>query len=67
MRISNMLYNVNASEIIKDLTNQVKENYPDLSDAKAKKLVLNALLSNFIADEIMGQVDFLIENDGYNG
>lgn len=62
-----MLYNVNASEIIKDLTNQVKENYPDLSDAKAKKLVLNALLSNFIADEIMGQVDFLIENDGYNG
>lgn len=62
-----MLYNVNASEIIKDLTNQVKENHPDLSDAKAKKLVLNALLANFIADEIMGQVDFLIENDGYNG
>ena len=62
-----MLYNVNASEIIKDLTNQVKENHPDLSDAKAKKLVLNALLANFIADEIMGQVDYLIENNGYNG
>jgi len=61
-----MLYNVNASEIIKDLTNKVKENYPDLSDAKAKKLVLNALLANFIADEIMGQVDYLIENDGYS-
>ena len=60
-----MLYNVNASEIIKDLTNQVKENHPDLSDAKAKKLVLNALLANFIADEIMGQVDYLIENNGY--
>ena len=62
-----MLYNVNISEIIKDLTNQVKENHPDLSDAKAKKLVLNALLANFIADEIMGQVDYLIENNGYNG
>ena len=62
-----MLYNVNASEIIKDLTNQVKENHPDLSDAKAKKLVLNALLANFIIDEIIGQVDYLIENDGYNG
>lgn len=62
-----MLYNVNASEIIKDLTNQVKENHPDLSDTKAKKLVLNALLANFITDEIMGQVDYLIENDGYNG
>ena len=62
-----MLYNVNASEIIKDLTNQVKENHSDLSDAKDKKLVLNALLANFIIDEIMGQVDYLIENDGYNG
>ena len=60
-----MLYNVNASEIIKDLISQVKENHPDLSDAKAKKLVLNALLANFIIDEIMGQVDYLIENDGY--
>lgn len=62
-----MLYNVNVSEIIKDLTNQVKENHPDLSDIKAKKFVLNALLANFIVDEIMGQVDYLIENDGYNG
>lgn len=62
-----MLYNVNISEIIRDLTNQVKENHPDLSDAKAKKLVLNALLANFIVDEIMGQVDYLIENNGYNG
>ena len=62
-----MLYNVNASEIIKDLINQIKENHPDLSDAKAKKLVLNALLANFVIDEIMGQVDYLIENDGYNG
>ena len=61
-----MLYNVNVSEIIKDLTNQVKENHPDLSDTKAKKFVLNALLANFIVDEIMGQVDYLIENDGYN-
>ena len=60
-----MLYNVNTSEIIKDLTNQVKDNYPNLSNVEAKKLVLNALLSNFIADEIMGQVDYLIENDGY--
>ena len=60
-----MLYSVNASEIIKDLTNQVKDNHPNLSNVEAKKLVLNALLSNFIVDEIMGQVDFLIENNGY--
>ena len=62
-----MLYNVNASDVIKDLTNQVKENHPNLSNVEAKKLVLNALLANFVIDEIMGQVDFLIENDGYNG
>ena len=60
-----MLYNVNASNVIKDLTNQVRDNHPNLSNVEAKKLVLNALLANCITDEIMRQVDYLIENDGY--
>lgn len=60
-----MLYNVTAYGIIKSLTNDVKENHPNLSDNEIKKLVLNALLANCVNETIMEQVDYLIKNNGY--
>ena len=60
------LYDVTATEVLETLSETVVLKHSYLTKAKAKKLVLNALLGNVVIEEIMGQVDFLIENGGYS-
>ena len=54
------LYDIKASEAISILADDVKERHPNITKAMAKKLVVNALVYNLIAEEIADQVDFII-------
>ena len=54
------LYDIKASEAISILADDVKERHPNIPKAMAKKLVVNALVYNLIAEEIADQVDFII-------
>ena len=54
------LYDITATEALKDAIDRVQENNPELSRGFCKKLVLNALIYNCVIDEIVGQVDFLL-------
>ena len=54
------LYDIKASEAISILADDVKERHPNITKAMAKKLVVNALIYNLIAEEIVDQVDFII-------
>lgn len=60
------LYDVNSKETISMLVNEVTEQHPDLTKTQAKILVLNAIWSNLVVEEITNQVNFLIENNGYS-
>lgn len=54
------LYDIKASEAISILADDVKERHPNITKAMAKKLVVNSLVYNLIAEEIADQVDFII-------
>lgn len=54
------LYNLTATEALKDAIDRVQENNPKLSRAFCKKLVLNTLIYNCVIDEIAGQAEFLL-------
>lgn len=59
-----MLYDLKASEIISDIAEEVMT-FGEMTKSQAKKLVLNALVANCVQEEILNQVKFLLENDGY--
>lgn len=60
------LYDVNTSDVMNVLVNDVME-YCNVKTKKlAKALVLNALLANVVSEDIINQVNFLIENGGYS-
>lgn len=54
------LENFTMSEVIGYLADEVAMD-KDISKALAKKLVLNALTYNCVVDEILGQINFLME------
>ena len=54
------LYDLTATEALKDAIDRVQGNNPELSRGFCKKLVLNALIYNCVIDEIAGQADFLL-------
>ena len=57
------LHRITASDIIGDIADQVVEE-KKVSKTLAKQLVLNALIYNCVQDEIMGQINFLMEEEG---
>lgn len=59
------LYELNTTKIINKLVKDVLDYHPDYPKETAKALVLNALIGNCVHEEIMEQVGFLIENNGY--
>lgn len=59
------LYELNTTKVINKLVKEVMENHPEFPKDTAKAIVLNALIGNCVHAEIMEQVEFLIENNGY--
>jgi hypothetical protein len=59
-----MLYDITATEAINGIVETVKEVHPELTKAEAKKYVINALVYYCVIDEVIGQVDFLLEQGG---
>lgn len=58
------LYKMTANEAIQNMVDEVAE-AKGITKTLAKQLVINALIYNCVQDEILGQVDFLL--DEYNG
>ena len=56
------LYDVTATEVIKDLANDLARNQ-GISKALAKKLILNSLLYNVVAETVTEQAVWLLEID----
>lgn len=64
--MSRGLYELTTKQVVDSLADDVIENFPEVKSKKyAKDLILNALVSNTVNEEIMGQVKFLIEEGGY--
>lgn len=59
------LYELKTSDVIATLIDEVQGNHPDISKTKAKALILNALISNCVIEEIQNQIDFLIDRGGF--
>ena len=59
------LYELKTSDVMATLIDEVQKNHPDLSKTKAKALVLNALISNCVIEEIQDQIDYLIDRGGF--
>lgn len=59
------LYDVNASDVILSIADEIA-GIKGISRALAKKLVINALIYNCVQDEIIGQVNFLMDEEGDN-
>ncbi len=57
------LYDVPMAKAINAITEELRENHPELSKSMAKTLVCNALIYNTVINEILGQVEFIMEND----
>ena len=57
------LYDLTATEALKDAIDRVQGNNPELSRGFCKKLVLNTLIYNCVIDEIAGQAEFLLEKE----
>lgn len=57
------LYDLTATEVINILVDDVMKQHNGLSKQMAKKLVLNALIYNCVAEEVYGQVDFLMGSE----
>lgn len=53
------LYNVTMTDVIDTIAEDVMAKY-NVSKAKARKLVCNALIYNCVTEEVLGQVDFLM-------
>ena len=60
------LYDVDMRCLMVDLVEEVREYHPELSKKDAKLLIMNALLGNVVREELLNQIDFLIENDGWS-
>lgn len=60
------LYDVDMRYLMIDLMETVREYHPELSKKDAKLLIMNALLGNVVREELLNQIDFLIENDGWS-
>lgn len=58
------LFKLTANEAIQNMVDEVAE-CKGISKKLAKQLVINALVYNCVQDEILGQVNFLL--DEYNG
>lgn len=58
------LFKLTANEAIQNMVDEVAES-KGISKKLAKQLVINALVYNCVQDEILGQVNFLL--DEYNG
>ena len=58
------LYELKTSDVMATLIGEVQGNHSNLSKAKAKALILNALISNCVIEEIQGQIDYLIDCGG---
>mgnify|MGYP003295516500 CR=1 FL=1 len=56
------LYDVTATEVIKDLADDLARNQ-GISKALAKKLILNSLLYNVVAETVTEQAMWLLETD----
>lgn len=61
------LYKLTATQAIDAVVEEVMEEHPELSKAKAKNLVCNALVYWCVINEIKGQVNFLLECDEQEG
>lgn len=59
------LYDVDMRYLMIDLVETVREYHPKLSKKDAKLLIMNALLGNVVREELLNQIDFLVENDGW--
>lgn len=59
------LYDVDMRYLMIDLVETVREYHPELSKKDVKLLIMNALLGNVVREELLNQIDFLIENDGW--
>ena len=56
------LYDVTATEVIKDLADDLAKN-KGINKALAKKLILNALIYNVVADAVTEQAEWLLESE----
>lgn len=54
---------ITATEAINGLVESVLEQIPDISKKRAKELVIESLIYNCVVDEIVGQVEFLYNNE----
>lgn len=54
---------ITATEAINGIVENVLEVIPDISKKKAKELVIESLIYNCVIDEIVGQVEFLYNNE----
>jgi hypothetical protein len=54
---------ITATEAINGIVENVLEAIPDISKKKAKELVIESLIYNCVIDEIVGQVEFLYNNE----
>ena len=57
------LYDITATQAVDTLVKTLRENHPEISKATAKKLICNALIYNCVNDEVMGQAEFLMEDE----
>ena len=56
------LYNVTASEAVRDIAEDVAK-LNNISKKLAIKLVCNALIYNCVIEEVIGQVNFLLDKE----
>ena len=60
------LYDIDMKILMVDLVEEIRSEHPELSKKDAKLLIMNALLGNVVREEISNQINFLIENGGWN-
>ena len=58
------LYDITLTEAIAEAVQRLEEEHPELSKTQAKKLITNTLVYNCVIDEIVGQAEFLLGEEG---
>ena len=60
------LYDVNMKDLMADLVEEIQSEHPELTKKDAKLLIMNSLYANLVREELSNEINFLIENNGWN-